>query len=579
MSPSKIPSKPSAKPGKDVLYIDADDEITTVIDKVEGASNKVVALVLPKRTPVLQSIVNMRLLKRATEESEKNVVLITSESALLPLAGAAGIHVAKNLQSRPEIPPSPSPAKLAEAAKAVPDDDEEEATGKIDYSRPVGELATGAALDEGDAIALGDEDEEAEADSKADKPEKPKKVKGLSVPDFDRFRLKLILGGLGVLLLIVFLILANTVMPKATIAIQTVSSPISASFSMKADSAAKTLDTKKGILPAVLKSSALSTSQNVKASGQKNLGEKATGAVTMTARVCSITSPDPVQAGTGIVANGLAYITQEKANFGGPVIDGSCLVFTSNSVSISAQSGGSNYNVASGTTFTVPSRSDVSASGSASGGTDNNVTVLSQQDIDSVKDKITDDQKTKFIQDFEKQLNTGNAYVLTNTLKSSDPVVTSSSKVGDQVSSADVTVKITYTVLVVSKEDLSKAITEQLETQFDKSKQQIGTEDVVKDATINVQNQTSPKVADLQIIEQSTAIPKIDLKLIKNQIRGQKVGDIRSLIEQWPGVKKVDVNLSPFWVSKAPKNTGKIKIVLTQVKSSNNSNNQNNSGT
>src|SRR3954466_5799061 len=103
---AKTADKP-AKPGKDTIYIDVDDEITGIIDKVEGAKQKIVALVLPKRAAALQSIVNMRLLKRSADNADKNVVLITSEGALLPLAGAAGLHVAKNLQSKPVIPASP----------------------------------------------------------------------------------------------------------------------------------------------------------------------------------------------------------------------------------------------------------------------------------------------------------------------------------------------------------------------------------------------------------------------------------------------------------------------------------------
>src|SRR3989344_9308866 len=102
-----VQKKPTAKPDKDVIYLDIDDDITTIVGKVEGSKEKIVALVLPKRFATLQSIVNMRLLKRSADSASKSIVLITSESALLPLAGAASPHVAKNLQSKPEIPPSP----------------------------------------------------------------------------------------------------------------------------------------------------------------------------------------------------------------------------------------------------------------------------------------------------------------------------------------------------------------------------------------------------------------------------------------------------------------------------------------
>src|SRR5947199_344112 len=96
-----------AASNKDTIYIDIDDEITGIIDKLRASNGKIVALVLPKRASVFQSIVNMKLLKRAADDSKKNLVLITSEAGLLPLAGAAGVHVAKTLTSKPEIPTGP----------------------------------------------------------------------------------------------------------------------------------------------------------------------------------------------------------------------------------------------------------------------------------------------------------------------------------------------------------------------------------------------------------------------------------------------------------------------------------------
>ena len=59
----------SSIPAKDVIYIDVDDEITTIIDKVRSSQSKILALVLPKRATTLQSIVNMKLLKRSADEA------------------------------------------------------------------------------------------------------------------------------------------------------------------------------------------------------------------------------------------------------------------------------------------------------------------------------------------------------------------------------------------------------------------------------------------------------------------------------------------------------------------------------
>src|ERR1700758_1329961 len=88
---------------KDVIYIDVEDDITAIIGKVKATKEKIVALVPPKRTGVLQSAVNLKLLARTADQSKKRLVIITHNAALSSLAASADIPVAKTLQSRPEI--------------------------------------------------------------------------------------------------------------------------------------------------------------------------------------------------------------------------------------------------------------------------------------------------------------------------------------------------------------------------------------------------------------------------------------------------------------------------------------------
>ena len=47
---------------KDIIYIDTEDDITAIIGKIKSSKENVVVLVPPKRTGVLQSAVNLRLL-------------------------------------------------------------------------------------------------------------------------------------------------------------------------------------------------------------------------------------------------------------------------------------------------------------------------------------------------------------------------------------------------------------------------------------------------------------------------------------------------------------------------------------
>ena len=93
---------------KDVIYIDTEDDITAIIGKVKAAKAKIVALVPPKRIGAIQSAVNLKLVHRAAEQADKRLVLISNNAALMALAGSAGIPVAKNLQSKPELAEIPA---------------------------------------------------------------------------------------------------------------------------------------------------------------------------------------------------------------------------------------------------------------------------------------------------------------------------------------------------------------------------------------------------------------------------------------------------------------------------------------
>ena len=92
------------KAKKTVIYIDAEDEITDIVNKIKESKERIIALVPPKAVGILRSAVNLRILARTSRKDNKQIVLITNNSALLAMAGAAKIPVAKTLQSKPEIP-------------------------------------------------------------------------------------------------------------------------------------------------------------------------------------------------------------------------------------------------------------------------------------------------------------------------------------------------------------------------------------------------------------------------------------------------------------------------------------------
>lgn len=88
-----------------IIYVELDDEITHVFDRIKRLRADSIALVVPKRAYLLQSIINLKILKKKIDELEKKIILITSDESGLILAEKAGIPAAKKLFEKAENEP------------------------------------------------------------------------------------------------------------------------------------------------------------------------------------------------------------------------------------------------------------------------------------------------------------------------------------------------------------------------------------------------------------------------------------------------------------------------------------------
>ncbi len=547
---------------KDTIYVDIDDEITGIIDKLKGSRAKVVALVLPKRAAVFQSIVNMKLLKRASEDAKKHLVLITTEAGLLPLAGAAGVHVAKTLNSKPEIPVGPMVDEEAEESidelSGEPTDD-----APLDTSQSVGDLAAPTA-DEVETIELDNDESPLDDDTPLKKdftPPNAKKDKKLKIPNFNRFRKLLIIGGLVLVGLIAGLIFAAIVLPKATIEVKTDASAFDTELNLNLSTTAKSLDKETKTVPAKLVQQQKTYSQQVATTGQKNHGNKASGSISITN--CSDDATLP--AGTGFSSGGNTYISQSSVTIPASNFNshGQCKNDGKASVNVLAQSGGTAFNLPSGASFSIAGGSSgLSAQGGTmSGGTDSIVQTVNQGDINSAKAKInTSDPTVK--QALQDQLKQDNYFPIGATFSAGTPSVTTSANVGDAASSVTVTEVVTYSMFGVRESDLKALIDDSVKSQIDTSKQKI-LSDGLDTATFAVNNSTATG-AQLTLQTTATAGPDLDINAIKRDAAGKKPSAVKTQLTNNPDVTDVNVKLSPFWVSNVPTKTSKIKVVIAK---------------
>lgn len=539
---AKIKAKTPSSSQKEIIYVDIEDDITSLITEVKKSSSSIVAIVLPKNTQMLQSIVNMRLLKKAATKSKKNIALVTSDKSILSLAGVAGVHVAESANSKPVIP-----------TVTIEDVDDKEKDSVVEMSDSQNEVSEEKITEE-----------ESEHEAAGDKKEAATitavklKNKKFKVPDFGAFQTRLALGGGALVLLLVLWYVGFVVMPKATIAVTTNTENVPVKTDVTLDFAQDAVvDTEKNILPAKKVSTEKSDEITEQATGEKNIGEKAKGKITMSSQVCgAISTPSSVAKGTGVSSNGNTYITQEDVSFSFSSFDGSCLNFEGNTVDIVAQESGESSNLANNSNFTVSGRSDVSGVGSAKGGTTELITVVSDEDIEKVKDSLGDVARGEALQELKQEL-TEEGYSSLDVLFSvSEPSYKVTPKSGEETATFTVTQTVTY--------ELSGYKTEDLESLFDTvlSQELEGRSDNKNVSDKGLESVQFESVEKNSLVASTVAVigPSLDTDSLAEELAGKKQSEIIDRLESIEGVTNVEISYSPMWVTTTPKSAKKISI-------------------
>ena len=533
---------------KDVIYIDVEDDITTIISKIKASKERIIALVSPRRIGVLQSAVNIRLLARAATSADKRIVLITNDSVLAGLAATAKIPIAKTLQSKPEI---------AEIPVLKVDDDNDVIDG--------GKLAVGDMADSAKRSKKSDEDSAvdnviADANKKESKglDSLKKMVKKPKVPDFNTFRKKFLLIGGGTLLLIVFLVWAIWFAPHATVVISAKTTSMTVSDTVSLNETATT-SAKSNVIKSVKKELAKEVSVEFSATGKKNVGEKATGVVVFSN---SSSSSVTISAGTILKNSGLSYTLNSSVTVPGATLGWSCPGYKcpgSASGSITASEGGAQYNAATGSMSI--SVDDISASlrSATSGGTDKTATVVTASDIESAKSKLSE----KKIDGLKEQLLSSfgdSATVITESYveNRSDP---SSSVAVDGEATGAVTLKstITASALAIDKNELKNFVEAKLKEEISGKKSQRIYDDGVSKVAFS-QFSRAHNTQTVRLTTNGKVGPDIKEANVKDQAKGKSYGEVQSAIESIEGVEDVDVKFSPFWVKSVPKDINKINV-------------------
>ena len=444
---------------KEVIYIDVDDDITSIISKVKSIEAKIIAIVPPKRIGILQSAVNLRILQKVASNSKKHIVIITSDQTLIPLAAAANIPVAKSLQSKPEIPEVPA-IQVDDDGGDIIDGSSLADTKKLpNYNKKGSNESSGIR-----STPIEDYKEPASGQNSS----RGKSNKQPRVPNFNNFRKKLLIVGGGVVILIIFLIWAMIFAPRGTVIISAKTSPESISTSVNLSTISDT-DVDKSILKAVNVTDKKETSIEFVASGKREEGDKAHGTMTLNS-----TTPDSVKipVGTGFSNGNCTFTTKSEVELPGvsPGWNGSGFSVVPGKVNVKVEATqiGDECNLSSRKYESTIDK--VTATGSAmEGGSKRTVTFVTQADVQNASEKIAqnnnNEQKNILVQKLGKNVRAiEDSFIATGSETNTTPQVNQEAQGGK----AKLIASVTYSMYGVNQSDLDKFLISALKNKISK---------------------------------------------------------------------------------------------------------------
>lgn len=556
------PTPKSSSPEEPVIYLEADEEITAATSRMLASKAKEVRIVVPKRSTLLQSVVNQKLLKRAADNANKKLILVTTDRTASHLAAQVGIPVAASVKAEAVIP----------EAEAAPKEDDSDIIEHAAEAAAVATVAKAAASPK-PAYAtpmmksepqvnnpFAPEDEAAPAAHKAGKapkaPKAPKAKKNRKVPDFNALPKKVLIGG-GIVLAIILLFVAQFYFKRANVTLYAAGQLVNVNTNFKVDTNADDVSVTTATIPGRKYEVTEDATGSTAATGTKDVGTKASGSMTIKNSYDS--SSHTFVAGTRFQSpSGLIFVSTDSVTVPGASLSGGSIVPGSATVNVQASANGDNYNVAPAT-YTIPGLSAaqqalIKGQGSQmTGGTSKTIKVVTQADVDKAKSEAIDKQKDG-AEDELKDKTTDSQMIMPDSFTAEAAEVTATPAVDAEGSQVTVKFKATYSVLTVKESDLETFITavEQKQVGNDKQIYQTGLDKGKITAVNGAYNFTGT----------ASAGQKIDTEALVEEIKGKRSGAAIDIANKVPGVGRAEITMTPSWSVKLPSIIDHIKVEI-----------------
>lgn len=382
-----------------------------------------------------------------------------------------------------------------------------------------------------------------------------------------------IAAGLTVLVLLLVWVLSIFVLPEAKIQVIARSEPMTRDFEIRVDKNQTAPNTAELSIPGKFLEQEVSGSKNFTPTGRRNIGHAASGFVYI--YNFSKTTLILKAQTTVLRANNRQYFfTQDIGNIRPTAllgleeqeVDSTSLIPP---VPVVASAPGEEYNLAKGARLEIeneafglkPKLLYAAVAESISGGTTQEVKVVTQGDIVSAYDALTrelvEGARRKLLQESSDLKLLDRAY---------EPMVLeqhSSAAVGAEAVEFEAGIKLKLRALVYNEREVRKIIRERIERVLPANKVLKNDRDGRLQSNFVSLNLDAGQATLYNHFEGEIAY-KIDRQELLERVRGRSAEEIREILLSRPEIAGVEVRFYPFWVKKAPKFAKKIQLEISE---------------
>jgi len=583
---------------KKVIYLEIDEEITSAIDKIKKTEADSLALVMPKGATLLQSVINLKLLKKQAENHKKDISIVTNDRVGKTIALQVGLSVFGSIDkngvpqgiSEPEeltIKEEKEEPALEETQIVRDNEDNPLVSSKVRDSKAKEAIKqayyAGEAVNEEESDEAGQDgndgaeeiphlerhvinlesEEEAEEENKdealkAQKGKKRKKEEVNKSEIMSKKKLWLILLGIPLLLVVLGFIF----IPKAEITIGVSSEKLPMDTQFKVDREALKVDPQTKIIPGKFFTEDKEESKEFDATGKRDVGDKAIGNVTLYNEYDS--DPFKLVQGTALhTLDGKVFKLKNDITIPGATLKSGNKVAGTIASAVEAEGPGEAYNIGP-SNFSIPKLDTdqvyARSSGSMSGGFTKQLTVVSKEDFDKAKDSFT----KEVTENFQKNVADENKEyrVLKEAVKVEATEAIAEPQISQEAQKFKLKLKVSYKAVMFKDGDLKSLLSKLLEKEVPVGKEVYTSEiDSSKIALISEFDKEFSE-ADFKFGAVVDLIPKLDMLKIRQSLIFKNTKEVDAKLKEYDSVKEIKFNFWPFAMSKLPLLPSHINVKL-----------------